>query len=460
MRIKKNLLKENYKIFFIIYFILIIIISFSRFPDIKNELKYFIITDQILETKNFIILKYFNELYPDKPPIYFWLLSLIKVLNKDNFYSISLIIGGIIPIGITSYLLFKICKLYWSEKMAYISTAIFITLPYIFGVTLVLRMDTLMTMFIMCSLYIFFSYYLNQESISINNYLYLYVFIAIGILVKGGAALIIPLLTILCFLYLNKDLKYLKKMKILKGLFIILVIIGVWFILISISNNGTEYRNLLIGQETIGRVIKSKSHIRPIYYYLIQLPLTTLPIAPFFILGLYQNLKNLYNLKFIDKIAFSLVIPNLAFFSLISGKLDIYLLPLYFGIVIISLRGIEHKYYKIKYSIYKNILRLNCIIFSICFVVLPYYTKNYTLRDSVKFLSNRNQKIIYTYRFDDAKNISNEIGFKDIYDINLKDINNLEKESLILTRRKYKNNLDDKNIKCIYSNKKYFIFEK
>lgn len=206
MRFKEDTYKERYKLFFIGYFVLLIGVAFFRFPDVRNELKYFIITDQMVHSKNFMILKYFNELYPDKPPIYFWLLGLIRGFNKENFYPISLIIGGIIPVGITAYLGFKLSKLCWSEKMAYISTAIFITLPYVFGVSLVLRMDTLMTMFIMSSLYMFFSFYLNKEEKSFNRIIYMYIFIAIGILVKGGAALVIPMLTILFYLYLNKDL--------------------------------------------------------------------------------------------------------------------------------------------------------------------------------------------------------------------------------------------------------------
>ncbi|MEG0237439.1 ArnT family glycosyltransferase, partial [Cetobacterium sp.] len=137
MRFKDDAYKERYKLFFIGYFALTIGITFLRFPDIRNELKYFVITEQMVETKNFIILKYFTELYPDKPPIYFWILGLVRYISKDNFYPISLIIANIIPAGITAFLSFKLSKLYWNEKMAYISTAIFITLPYIFGVSLV-----------------------------------------------------------------------------------------------------------------------------------------------------------------------------------------------------------------------------------------------------------------------------------------------------------------------------------
>ena len=65
MKKLESIFKEKYKIFFIGYFALIIGIAFLRFPDIRNELKYFVITDQMLENNRFLVLKYFNELYPD-----------------------------------------------------------------------------------------------------------------------------------------------------------------------------------------------------------------------------------------------------------------------------------------------------------------------------------------------------------------------------------------------------------
>lgn len=462
MRFKEDTYKERYKLFFIGYFALLIGIAFLRFPDVRNELKYFIITDQMVYSKNFMILKYFNELYPDKPPVYFWLLGLIRGFSKESFYPISLIIGGIIPAGVTAYLGFKLSKLCWNEKMAYISTAIFITLPYIFGVSLVLRMDTLMTMFIMSSLYMFFSFYLNKKEKSFNRIIYMYIFIAIGILVKGGAALVIPLLTIIFYLYLNKDLSYIKKLRPILGLAIILVILGLWFLMMLSFPEGKDYIGLLLGQETLGRVVKAKTHTRPIYYYLKLLPLTTLPIAPFFLFGLYKNLKNLKNRnkwKNIDKIAFSLLIPNLIFFSLISGKLDIYLLPLYYGIVIMTLRVVEKKWSGTKEKIYKTLLYINCVIFSICFIALPYYNKNYTLKDSIDILKENSEKV-YNYRFEDIKNISNEINKNNIQNLSLDKLDIMKEGELLIVRKKYEKIIPKEKLESIYSNKEYNIFIK
>ncbi|MGL4509377.1 hypothetical protein [Cetobacterium sp.] len=272
----------------------------------------------------------------------------------------------------------------------------------------------------------------------------------------------IPFLTILFYLYINTNLKYLKKMRPISGTLIILSVLFLWFFLIQKSDNGAQYIKLILGQETIGRVIKSKAHIRPFYYYLKQLPFTLLTLIPFFSLGIFSSIKNIFNIKkwkTIDKIAFSIFFPNFIFFSTISGKLDIYLLPLYYGMVIISLRFIEVKWPNFKYKIFKKILYINIFSFIICIVALPYYTNNYTLKLVTTILRNSNGNI-YSYRFPDAKNISLEINRKNLKDLPLDKINSTEANSLILVRNKYIDDIYNRDTKIIYQNKKYTILEK
>ena len=455
-------LRERYKYFFLLYFLFIVGIAFLRFPDIRNELKYFAITDQMLLDNNFLVLKYFNVLYPDKPPVYFWLLSFLRNTFQNNFYPLALIVGGVIPGAVTAYLYFKILIKISTEKVACIVTTLLVTLPYLVGVSLVLRMDYLMTMFITIALYIFFEAYYSKEKISTLKVVVFYLAIALGVLVKGGAAFAIPLITILIFLFLDKNLKYLKSMKPFLGLFIILIVLGSWFLSLMSSPEGKEYIGLLLGQETIGRMVKAKTHTKPIYYYLKLLPLTTLPIAPFFIGGLYLLLKKIKNFKKwkpIDKISFCWFIPSLIFFSLLSGKLDIYLLPLYPAIITIGYRFIEVVWSGTKDKIYKIIIGINLSIIAVLAISLPYYNENYSIETVVAYLQDSTDRV-YSYKFIDAKNISHEIGRENIEDISENELNMLLDGDIVITRNKYTNNIKKEKFEEIYSNKVYTIFIK
>ena len=57
--------RKYYLFIIFIYFIIFIPLAFFRYPDARNELKYFVVTDDMIQAKNYLILKYFSELYPD-----------------------------------------------------------------------------------------------------------------------------------------------------------------------------------------------------------------------------------------------------------------------------------------------------------------------------------------------------------------------------------------------------------
>ena len=94
---KKSKFDKNYIIFTFIYILIFVPIIILRFPDIRNEIKYFLITDTIIESKNFFILKYINELYPDKPPLYFFILYIIKKYFGKYFIQGAIVFGTLIP---------------------------------------------------------------------------------------------------------------------------------------------------------------------------------------------------------------------------------------------------------------------------------------------------------------------------------------------------------------------------
>lgn len=445
------------KLSIILYFLILCLIAFNRFPDIKNELKYFIVTQNMLESKNYFILTYFNELYPDKPPIYFWIIAIIKYYFPSCFYPISLIVTGVVPLFATGYIWFKIVKKYWGERLAYLYFLIFLTMPFIFGTALILRMDTLMTLFITIALYSFLKIYEQKEKTDIKYFFALYLSISIGILIKGGASFVIPFLTIVSFLYLQKDFKVMKKLHIFSGIILILLILAIWFSMILLENNGLEYIKLILGQETVGRMIKSKSHIRPFYFYVSRLPLTLLPITPFFLWGVYRELKEIKKMDTLTTFSLSLFVPNLIFFSLISGKLDIYLLPIYSSCILISMRLIESYWKNKRDKVLYFIVLFNLTILGVASVFIGYYNDNYTLKGIIDILKNKDNSV-YRYRFSDAKNIGYEID-KTISDIDLNGISSLPKKSYIVTKKEHIKDIPQ-CFKPIYENNAYILFYK
>ena len=341
----------------------------------------------------------------------------------------------------------------------------------------------------------------------------------IAILVKGGGGFATPVSIIFLFLLLEKNLKYFKTIKFGKGILIVLAIVVTWLGTLYFQPQGKEYISLLLGQETLGRALKSKAHVRPFYYYSKMLPLTTLPFTLFFLGALFKSLKDIKNFKNwdnLEKISFCWSLAPLLFFSMMSGKLDIYLLPAYPGMVALTycfifkkenkklvrlffyvtlgalLAGIFSLNFLLKkldwiltlndsliltvitgaillfgfYSNFKNninntiyslVITLLCI-FGSSFLYLERYNDKTSLDPVITYINTTPHPIskVIVYRFPDGVNISTHIS-KEVSTINsLKELP--EEHVLIISRSKYKKDLKD--YKELFFNNSYSIFLK
>lgn len=488
--------KNIFKILFI-YLIIYIPIALTRFPDIKNEIKYYAITDNLIKSREFFILKYFSELYPDKPPLYFWLIRFFKE-SFENFNFLSIVFGSIIPSFIIVILMYHLFAKLKSEKFGFLVAISLATTPFFMGISVFLRMDMLMNLFITISLYYFFSTYFNLIKNNWFNKVILYLSIFLGIFTKGIAGGMVPLSIILGFLILEKNLTFLKKINFLGGVGVILFCALAWFSLIYLQPEGKEYLALMFKQETVGRIVKAKTHIKPFYYYFVRLSFLIFPYSLFWYSGIFYYLKDIKNYNrwnYLEKIGIIWSIVPLILFSLASGKLDIYMLPLFTGMILLSLNffiKIKEKkigetllkiisiiliipffinrFSKNRENQYRRFLTIPLsivIIFGILAQGMGTFNRYFTLKPVVAQIQD-NRKI-YTYRFEDFKNIE---GIEPkIKDSNITNIQELEKIKDILNKdnsknyfvikSKYNDKFNDvKNLKLKFTNNSYSIFER
>lgn len=483
--------KNVFKIF-LIYLIIFIPILLVRYPDIRNELKYFVVADNLLETKNFFILKYFSELYPDKPPLFFWLLGFLKKYCGNLFMPAAVFLGSVLPsflITTFSYSLFAKIR---DEKSGFFIAISLCTVPFFMGISLVLRMDMLMSFFIFMALYNFFSLYYNFIPKNLKNILFMYFYIFLGIFTKGPAGIVVPLITIFVFLLLENNLNFLKKIYLGRGIIFILILIGIWHYFILKSPQGKEYLMLILGQETIGRIVKAKTHVKPFYYYFEMIPILLYPYGIFFIGSLVYYIKNIKFYKewdILEKIGFSWTVVPLLAFSCASGKLDIYLLPLFIGMSIMIysfiIKSKDSRFGKIIFKIsmvmavlpvffnkifnkendfYKKLLFFPLTIITIFIFLIPFiesYNEKFSLKPIEREITISDKNVI-AYRFKDFVNIKGKIDKKITLSENTED---LQKEILkgrnvlIIAREKYKNDLKNfSQLKLKYENLNYSVY--
>lgn len=469
-----------------LYLFLYLPIIVLRFQDLRNEIKYFVITKEFINNGDMFILRYFSNLYPDKPPLYFWILGFAHKFFDGYFPIVAIILGSTIASFIIVVLIYKMILKFVNKEVAFIGAFSLALLPLFLGLSVFLRMDMLMTMFITYSIYLFCGFYYNWFEIDIKNLALFYFAIFLGLFTKGIAGLAIPLLVIFFFLMLEKNLKFFKKLKIGSGILFIILLVILWFLTIYFSHDGLKYIKLMLGQETLGRIVKSKTHIKPFYYYAEVLPGIIFPYSIAIFWALYINLKDIKSWKNwnqLKKISFIWFIVPLFMFSIASGKLAVYLLPILpCGVILIFITIITSNYkgkniaiksceillifpfvfsllnkkaqnYLTKFKIIN--LTLGIFIFILLFC-LKFYNNYYTIKPFLPLIIR--EKTI-AYSFSDGENLEYFTQYPIVNFTSATDVKNSDSK-LIITKRKYSNKLKELGYQLIFENKGYSIFKK
>ena len=149
----------------LLYFIALFPLYFFRDFTPNNELRYLSIADEAIRNQTWFTFSNHGEIYGDKPPFYFWLLMLI--LNLTGSYSMPVI--GLISLLPAIGILWIMDQ--WIVRYAkrddhpeLISGLLLFSTIYFLGSTFVIRMDMLMTFFIVLSLYLFYKMYQGDKS--------------------------------------------------------------------------------------------------------------------------------------------------------------------------------------------------------------------------------------------------------------------------------------------------------
>jgi 4-amino-4-deoxy-L-arabinose transferase-like glycosyltransferase len=101
------------------------------------------------------------------------------------------------------------------------------------------------------------------------------------------------------------------------------------WIIPSVISGGREYAYELLIIQTFGRAVNSFAHQRPFYYYLETFSGTFLPWSFFLYSSFIYYLRSRKNAPKFIKFLVVWFVSAFILFSVISGKLDIYLLPIY-----------------------------------------------------------------------------------------------------------------------------------
>lgn len=316
--------RKNTVIIYAIFIIALLPVICLRDFTPANELRYLSIADEALENHNFFAFTNHGLAYADKPPLYLWGIMICRVLAGGH-YMWLLSFLSIIPAIIITRIFDK-----WTANLipdyARIPGQLMLLTTGLFLVSaLTLRMDIMMCMFIVLSLFEFWKINKSEQDKKYHQWIFaLYIFLAV--FTKGPLGFLIPFIGTVVWILISHNYKLFAKTWGWRCWVCLIICCTLWFGAVYFEGGSTYLNNLLFHQ-TMDRAVKSFHHAAPFYYYFICSWYCLIPWT-LAILGLIiMALRNKRKCSGLQSFFIVIACTTIIMLSCISSKIQIYMLP-------------------------------------------------------------------------------------------------------------------------------------
>ena len=316
----------------------------------SDEIRHANAFTSMLESGKWFVLHMNGEIYPDKPPLYFWFLrGIYEVLKQEGpmLYMVAAAVSGLLYLWASLGLARIVGR---SDGRTMLATGIILaSCGYFIGVTHYARMDLLFSVFIILSHIAFFVAFTQKRATFLM--VMAFAFAGMACLVKGPLGLALPLATsVLFLLWRGKPLR-LFSFDFFVGIIAGCLVVGGWLAGVVQETGSTDFIvNELWGKQVVQRAVAAFHHAEPWQYYLIRFPLMLLPwVLVLFCLPYHRILGKTSRTAIgasrrpeKEGLAFlwCMVLATLALLSVLSTKILIYLLPVLPAMAILGARAV------------------------------------------------------------------------------------------------------------------------
>ncbi|MBA4418829.1 MAG: hypothetical protein C0392_13105 [Syntrophus sp. (in: bacteria)] len=317
-----------------------------------------------------------NKPYGEKPPLFYYITyGSHKILSPFKDELAMRIPTALSAMGWAVFFFITIAR-FFTRKEAILATAILITAPLYYWQARYLQVDMVFAALTACSMLSFFRF--TQGGRRVFYYLF-FVFAGLAFMTKGPLSVVLIFPAVFIYLVTEKDFSLFRKKETVLGCIVFAAIILPWYLAIYFRE-GFPYLYENVFRQNFIRFFDAWSHKRPFYYYLMTLPLDFFPWSLFLPVGIYAAFTRL---KEDPKIRFFLIWAAwmFLFFSLSSGKISKYMLPLLPPLALLS-----STVFLADKSTYRNVV---FIILSVLFFILGGMLFFYKTDTYVQFYAHR-----------------------------------------------------------------------
>ncbi|MDR1359817.1 MAG: dolichyl-phosphate-mannose--protein mannosyltransferase [Deltaproteobacteria bacterium] len=246
----------------------------------SDEIRHAAVFQEVLNQGHWWLLQLNGELYPDKPPLYFWFLRglheafLALPGEKPDLFLSAAALSGLFFLWATLFLGRFVARVDRRTQLA--SGLILLSSALVLGLLHYARMDFFFSALVLCSYAAFYHAWVRPQAA--GSMILAFIFAALAVLTKGFLGLALPLAAGILFLCWRGSPLRLLRWDFLLGLMAALALLCAWAVPAALELGGYEaFARVYLEKQTLQRMINSFHHQGPWYYYLAALPLICLP---------------------------------------------------------------------------------------------------------------------------------------------------------------------------------------
>jgi 4-amino-4-deoxy-L-arabinose transferase-like glycosyltransferase len=323
-----------------------------QIPPVDRDEAYFAqATKQMIETGDYVDIRYQDDVRYRKPVGIYWLqagvVNVASALGLPNartsiwLYRLPSLIGAIGAVLATYW-----CALAFVGRRAAVLAALMLMSSSILGVEARLaKTDAMLLFTVVTAMAVLARAYLAQRrgdpQPGLGQVAIFWSAVAVGILIKGPMILMVVGLAAATLVVVDRSARWLLALRPIAGLLWLLVLVLPWFIAIY-ARVGTQFLIGSVGEDMLAKVASpQETHGAPPGLYLILFFVTFFPAS--ILSGLAAPAVWAVRRESAARFLLAWIVPSWIVFEAVITKLPHYVLPLYPAIAILTAAAVESK---------------------------------------------------------------------------------------------------------------------
>lgn len=290
---------------------------FPRDLWVQDEARYGEAVREMAAEGSWLVPTLDGQYYPDKPPLYFWMMALQARLTGMDMLSFRLVtLFSVLAFALAFFVFAR--RLLGQERGLWAVLVVLSSQLFLLTGNIV-RMDIWLAAFVVLSLhYLLRAVDEDRGGLALAGY----GFALLATMVKGPLGFAFPVLAALAYALWRGRLRALARLRLPLGLGLALAVALAWTGAL-VAGGERAYVEDVLFKQLWGRSVRSWSHPQPAYFYALVLLPFFMPWLPFLRRGLREASSQ------VRLVSLCWFVPGFVLISAISGKLFVYMVPLF-----------------------------------------------------------------------------------------------------------------------------------